>query len=46
MDKLMIDKLSDFFRTQPVDKAWIFGSYSRNEKVRSGIDILGRFKKE
>ncbi|MGP1461800.1 nucleotidyltransferase family protein [Tannerella sp.] len=46
MDKLMIDKLSDFFRTQPVDKAWIFGSYSRNEeKEGSDIDVLVRFLK-
>ena len=46
MDKLMIDKLSDFFRTQPVDKAWIFGSYSRNEEEEgSDIDVLVRFLK-
>lgn len=33
--------LSDYFKTKPVLKAWIFGSFSRGEeKESSDIDIL------
>jgi predicted nucleotidyltransferase len=34
-------KIAEYFRTQPVLKAWIFGSYSRGEqRMDSDIDIL------
>ncbi|MBR4651164.1 MAG: nucleotidyltransferase domain-containing protein [Prevotella sp.] len=34
-------KIHDYFKTQPVLKAWIFGSYSRGEQTPdSDIDIL------
>ena len=29
MDSKMIDIIREYFKTQPVDKAWIFGSFSR-----------------
>ncbi len=33
--------IADYFKTQPVLKAWIFGSYSRGEQREdSDIDIL------
>ena len=33
--------IADYFKTQPVLKAWIFGSYSRGEqKPGSDVDIL------
>ncbi len=33
--------LSNYFKTKPVVKAWIFGSYSRNEQTPdSDVDIL------
>ena len=33
--------IADYFKTQPVLKAWLFGSYSRGEqKPWSDIDIL------
>ena len=33
--------LSDYFKTQPVLKAWLFGSYSRGEQnADSDVDIL------
>lgn len=33
--------LADYFKTKPVLKAWIFGSYSRGEeKPDSDVDIL------
>ncbi len=37
----MIRKIADYFTTQPVLKAWIFGSFSRGEqKDKSDVDIL------
>ncbi|MBO7437920.1 MAG: nucleotidyltransferase domain-containing protein [Bacteroidaceae bacterium] len=33
--------LCDYFKTKPVEKAWVFGSFSRGEeKPGSDIDIL------
>lgn len=33
--------IADYFKTQPVLKAWIFGSFARGEeKPGSGVDIL------
>lgn len=33
--------IAEYFRTQPVLKAWLFGSYSRGEQREgSDIDIL------
>ena len=33
--------IADYFKTQPVLKAWIFGSYSRGEqRPDSDVDIL------
>lgn len=46
---LMIDArikniITDYFKTQPVSKAWVFGSYSRNEEREdSDLDILVSF---
>ena len=37
----MIQKIAEYFKTQPVLKAWIFGSFSRGEQTPdSDIDIL------
>ena len=37
----MIQQIADYFETQPVLKAWLFGSYSRGEQREdSDIDIL------
>ncbi|QPH38488.1 nucleotidyltransferase family protein [Pedobacter endophyticus] len=36
-----IDKIRQFFSTRPVKKAYLFGSYSRNEAEEySDVDIL------
>ena len=43
MKQTIINKLREFFTLQPVEKVWIFGSYSRGEE--SDIDILVRFDK-
>ena len=38
---MMIQQLAEYFRTQPVLKAWLFGSYSRGEETEhSDVDIL------
>ena len=37
----MQERIADYFKTQPVLKAWLFGSYSRGEqKPWSDVDIL------
>ncbi len=39
--KAMIQLIADYFKTQPVLKAWLFGSFSRGEQTPdSDIDIL------
>lgn len=40
-DQMMIQTLAQYFKTQPVLKAWLFGSYSRGEEhPDSDVDIL------
>ncbi|MDR0833761.1 MAG: nucleotidyltransferase domain-containing protein [Candidatus Symbiothrix sp.] len=47
MKQATVNKLQNFFTMQPVEKAWVFGSYSRGEETRkSDIDILVRFNRE
>ena len=42
--KQIANKTADFFRTVPVEKAWLFGSYSRGEATEeSDVDILVRY---
>lgn len=37
----VIEKLQHYFSTQPVQKAWLFGSFSRGEETAdSDVDIL------
>ena len=37
----MTQTIADYFKTQPVLKAWIFGSFARGEETpRSDVDIL------
>ena len=37
----MIQTLADYFKTQPVLKAWLFGSFARGEETPlSDVDIL------
>lgn len=37
----MTQLIADYFKTQPVLKAWLFGSYSRDEQhADSDVDIL------
>lgn len=40
----LIPKLRKYFSTQPVTRAWLFGSYSRGEESeKSDVDILLEF---
>ncbi|MBR1516704.1 MAG: nucleotidyltransferase domain-containing protein [Bacteroidales bacterium] len=45
MDTQAITKIiADYFRTQPVVKAWLFGSFARGEETAdSDIDILVQY---
>jgi predicted nucleotidyltransferase len=44
MKKDMRQIISGYFKDQPVEKAWLFGSYSRGEATRkSDVDILVRY---
>lgn len=41
MDERMITILREYFKTKPIEKAWVFGSFSRGEQTeKSDIDIL------
>ena len=41
MDSKMIETIREYFKTQPVRKAWLFGSYARGEETKdSDVDIL------
>ena len=40
----MIEKIAEYFKTQPVLKAWLFGSYARGEETpESDVDLLVEF---
>jgi len=44
MDRAIINIISRYFDTQPIEKAWIFGSFARAEEdTKSDIDILVNF---
>ena len=44
MNITMIDNIRQYFTTQPVKKAWLFGSYSRGEETAErDVDILVEF---
>jgi predicted nucleotidyltransferase len=41
----MIPKIQAFFASQPIKKAWLFGSYSRGEeRPDSDVDILVEYE--
>ena len=44
--KVMIQLIADYFKTQPVLKAWLFGSFARGEETPdSDVDILVEYDK-
>ncbi len=47
MNAAMIEQIRDYFATQPVLKAWLFGSYARGEeRPDSDVDLLVKFDRE
>ncbi len=47
MNDSMIQTIRDYLATQPVLKAWLFGSYARGEETpESDVDILVKFDHE
>lgn len=47
MDAQMIKTIQEYFKTQPIEKAWIFGSFARGEETPdSDVDILVVFDKQ
>ena len=43
-DQAIPQQIVDYFKTQPVVKAWIFGSYARGEEdAQSDVDLLIQF---
>lgn len=39
--RILIDRIKEVLSTEPVSKAWLFGSYSRGEETPgSDVDIL------
>lgn len=47
MNQTILNKISIYFSSQPIERAWIFGSYARSEEdKKSDIDILVHFSNE
>ena len=43
----MTQLIADYFKTQPVLKAWLFGSFARGEETpESDVDILVEYDKD
>ena len=41
MNKNMLNVIREFFKNKPVDKVWLFGSFSRGEeRPESDVDII------
>ena len=46
MSESVINAIKAYFSSQPVDKAWLFGSFSRGEETESSdVDLLVSFDK-
>lgn len=40
----MTEKIADYFKAQPVNRVWLFGSFSRGEETPdSDVDLLVQF---
>ncbi|MDR0812131.1 MAG: nucleotidyltransferase domain-containing protein [Paludibacter sp.] len=47
MNIKLINKLKSALPNYPIEKAWLFGSYSRGEETsKSDVDLLVRFDRE
>lgn len=46
MNKEIVHIIQEYFKSQPIEKAWLFGSFSRGEETNdSDVDILVTFVK-
>ena len=46
MEQRLIQSIQEYFESQPIEKAWLFGSYSRGEQTAdSDVALLVRFDK-
>lgn len=44
MDAALVENIRNYFKDQPVLKAWLFGSYARGEETpESDVDILVQY---
>ena len=42
--KVMQQRIADYFKTQPVQKAWLFGSFARGEETPlSDVDLIVQY---
>lgn len=47
MSTEMLETIREYFKTQPVLKAWLFGSFARGEETEdSDVDILVLFDRQ
>lgn len=47
MSEQMLQTIREYFATQPVERAWLFGSYARGEEREdSDVDLLVTFDKD
>ena len=45
--QMMNQKIADYFKTQPIERAWIFGAFARGEETPiSDVDILVQFDED
>ena len=41
--QMMTQQIAEYFKTQPVLRAWLFGSFARGEQTEdSDVDIFGK----
>ena len=44
MSTQMNDMIANYFKTQPIQRAWIFGSFARGEETQlSDVDLLVQY---
>ena len=47
MSTLMNQQIADYFKTQPVVRAWLFGSFARGEETPlSDVDLLVQYDED
>ena len=47
MDRKLIDRIKNYLITKPIEKAWLFGSFSRGEEnEESDVDLIVEFSKD